>query len=676
MVWVAKEDATRRIRTEFPRDIRVEKNVRIPMRDGTELSANIWLPIDAEAHPVPAILEYIPYRKNDFTALRDSLRHPYFAGHGYASVRVDMRGSGDSEGVLFDEYLPQEQEDGIDVINWLAAQPWCTGNVGMIGKSWGGFNGVQIAAHAPEALKAVIALCFTDDRYTDDVHYRGGAVLGSEMLYWATTMLAYNARPADPKYVPNWREQWLERLHGSPALIETWLDHPLRDDYWKQGSINEDYSAIKAPILAVGGWNDGYINPVFRVLEHMGSPVKAIVGPWVHEYPEVATPGPAIGFLQEALRWYDQYLKGEDTGVENDPDLRVWMQEYQEPTATVPETAEGEFIGVQQWPPVDAKSVTLHGHGNGMLSAEGAADIDVLIDTPLSHGLYGGVWCPFGVPGDLASDQRHEDRLAVAFETAPATEEQSVLGFPELEFTVAADTDEAHLIARLCDVAPDGTSRLVNVGIVALHQSDDHSEIIPCKDQVQTRKLKLDAIGYDLAPGHKWRLALATHYWPRVWPTPIAPKLTLSNVSLTLPLAPTNVSPVAFEPPETAQPIGVSVEGNPTRTRDLQHDYLENSWTITEYSDTGMVRLADGIGFQQIEHDVYTIASDDPLSAKVTCERIINIERDGWTVRVEAISAMTGSGDSFRVVSRVELYDEDELVGEHRWDKTIQRARF
>ena len=118
------------------------------MQDGVRLSARIWLPEDAEQDPVPAILEYIPYRKDDATAVRDAGIHPYFAGHGYASVRVDLRGSGDSEGILLDEYLPQEQEDGVEVIRWLAAQEWCSGSVGMIGKSWGGFNGLQIAAHA------------------------------------------------------------------------------------------------------------------------------------------------------------------------------------------------------------------------------------------------------------------------------------------------------------------------------------------------------------------------------------------------------------------------------------------------------------------------------------------------------------------------------------------------
>src|SRR5260370_4509389 len=185
------------VKTEFPRAIREIAHIWIPLSDGTRLAARIWLPDDAEQNPVPAILEYIPYRKNDATATRDALMHPYFAGHGYAALRVDMRGSGDSDGILYDEYLLQEQDDALDALAWIAAQPWCTGNVGIIGKSWGGFNGLQIAARRPPELKAIISVCSTDDRYADDVHYIGGPVHPYRMQSRASAMLAYHARAPD-----------------------------------------------------------------------------------------------------------------------------------------------------------------------------------------------------------------------------------------------------------------------------------------------------------------------------------------------------------------------------------------------------------------------------------------------------------------------------------------------
>ena len=187
------------IRNDFPRVVREIENTWIPMPDGIRLAARIWLPKDSEVDPVPAILEYLPYRKRDGTVERDHLTHPYFAGHGYAGVRVDMRGTGDSEGVCLGEYLRQEQDDCLAVIEWLAEQPWCSGKVGMIGISWGGFNGLQVAARRPDALGAVISLCSTDDRYADDVHFMGGALL-AEKLGWGATAFAIAHTPPDPAY--------------------------------------------------------------------------------------------------------------------------------------------------------------------------------------------------------------------------------------------------------------------------------------------------------------------------------------------------------------------------------------------------------------------------------------------------------------------------------------------
>ena len=298
------------------------------MSDGTRLAARLWLPEDAERDPVPAILEYLPYRKGDAFAKRDTHHHPWFAGHGYAGVRVDLRGSGDSDGILLDEYLPQEQDDGLEVIAWLAEQPWCSGAVGMIGISWGGFNGLQIAARRPPALKAVISMCASDDRYADDVHYVGGCVLGVDMLSWAATMLTLTAMPPDPAAVGDgWRATWLERMERSPSMVEAWLAHQRRDDFWRQASVCEDYAAIEAPVYAVGGWADGYSNAVPRLVEGLPGPRKGLIGPWSHAFPQDGEPGPAIGFLQECKRWWDRWLKGIDNGIEREPVLRAWMQD-------------------------------------------------------------------------------------------------------------------------------------------------------------------------------------------------------------------------------------------------------------------------------------------------------------------------------------------------------------
>jgi len=200
------------------RKVREIENVFIPLKDGTKLAARIWLPVDAEKNPVPAILEYLPYRKRDGTAARDALTHPWFAARGYAGVRVDIRGTGESDGVLMDEYLKLEQDDCLEVLAWLARQPWCSGKCGMIGISWGGFNGLQVAARRPPSLKAVISLCSTDDRYADDVHYMGGALLVDNFA-WASMMFSLQTYPPDPLLVGDrWRKMWLERLEKLPQI--------------------------------------------------------------------------------------------------------------------------------------------------------------------------------------------------------------------------------------------------------------------------------------------------------------------------------------------------------------------------------------------------------------------------------------------------------------------------
>ena len=332
-----------RVVSDLPRPVRTLEHVWIPLSDGSRLGARIWLPEDAEDHPVPAVVDYIPYRKGDGTAPRDASRFAYLAGHGYAGVRVDIRGSGESDGVLTDEYLPQEQQDGVEVLRWLGEQSWCTGACGMIGISWGGFSGLQVAALRPPELKAVITLCSTDDRYADDVHYRGGAVLALEMLSWGTSMLSFNAMAPDPEiYGDGWRDAWLERIDGVEPYVHTWMEHQRRDSYWQQGSVCEDPAAIECAVYAVGGWVDGYSDAVLRLVESLHAPCHGLLGPWSHSFPDESEPGPSIGFMQECLRWWDRWLKEEETGVMDEPGLRAWMQEpWPRPRATASGRAAG-----------------------------------------------------------------------------------------------------------------------------------------------------------------------------------------------------------------------------------------------------------------------------------------------------------------------------------------------
>ena len=410
----------------FPRKVQEIPHLLIPLADGTRLAARLWLPVDAERKPVPAILEYLPYRKRDGTVVRDALTHPYLAGHGYACVRVDLRGSGDSDGVMLDEYAEQELADGEEVIAWLVSQSWCTGKVGMMGISWGGFNCLQIAARKPAGLEAVITLCSTDDRYRDDIHYKGGCLLG-ENLGWSATMLAYSSRAPDPALVGDrWRAMWLERLEAEPLLAVPWLQHPHRDAYWKRGSVCEDIGAIDAAVLAIGGWNDAYSNAVPRLVASVQSPVKGIIGPWAHKYPHFAVPEPRIGFLQEALRWWDQWLKGVDTGVDQDPAHRTYIMELGRPGASVAHIG-GRWVSDKVWP--SDRSELQRWYLNAQcLGQTPDANGKQTLSSPQHTGADSGEYCIIWMGPEFPGDQRQDDSGSLTFDTPPLAKPIDLVG--------------------------------------------------------------------------------------------------------------------------------------------------------------------------------------------------------------------------------------------------------
>jgi uncharacterized protein len=644
-------------RTEFPRRVREIENVWIPLSDGCRLAARVWLPEDAQADPVPALLEYIPYRKNDWTAKRDALKHPYLAGHGYAAVRVDMRGSGDSDGILLDEYLAQEQDDAVEVIAWLARQSWCTGKVGMFGISWGGFNALQVAARRPPELAAILTLCSTDDRYADDVHYIGGCVLGVDALPWASSMLVWNASSPDPAVVgERWRDMWFARLEETPPYIEAWLSHQRRDAYWKHGSVCEDFSAIECPVYAVGGWADGYTNAVFRLLAGLPGPRKGLVGPWAHGFPEEGVPGPAIGFLQESLRWWDHWLKGVDTGVMDEPMLRVWMEDPVEPRAHHDERP-GRWVAEPSWPPPNEERREL-----AVIEAE--CELEGLQAT----GVEAGLWCPYGDALDMPPDQRAEDGLSLASTSEPLGEPVEILGFPEVRLSLAVDRPGALVAARLCEVAPSGASTLVTRGVLNLTHRDSNEQPEPLEPGTRYDvRIPLKAIAHRFEAGARIRLAVSPTYWPWAWPSPEPVRLTVFQALLVLPIRaprPEDAKLRPFDPPESAPPLAIEMLAEAPTRRTVERDVGSGETVLTYSYGGGRRRLPNGIELDETTHETFRIVEGDPLSARVDVAETVGVARDDWRTRVETASTMTADAEAFHVENTVVAYEGDERVFE------------
>ncbi|MCB8876308.1 CocE/NonD family hydrolase [Acidisoma silvae] len=663
--------------------VTVTEQIWVPMTDGTRLAARLWLPDGAEAKPVPAILEYIPYRKRDGTRARDEPMHGYFATQGYGVLRVDMRGSGESDGLLEDEYVKQEQDDALEVIAWMAEQAWCDGAVGMMGKSWGGFNCLQVAMRRPPALKAILTVCSTTDRFANDIHYMGGGLL-NDNHWWGAIMLAFQARPADPLMRgADWRSEWIKRLNHMPFWPALWLAHQRRDAYWQHGSVCEDWSAIQCPVMAVGGWADSYTNAVPELLEHLNVPRLGLLGPWAHIYPQDGVPTPAIGFLQEATRWWDHWLKGQDRGIMAEPMLRAFVEDGQNPVSTTKPAVTGNWRGESAWPSRAIAETSFYPQMSKTLSTQPGSGT-AAIRSPLYTGTACGEWMGTGVIGDMPGDQRGDDGFSLVFDSEPLTEDVEILGNPVIELLLASDKLLGQMAVRLCDVSPTGASQRVSYAVLNLaHRdgSEDPQPMVPGKPTPMRLKLKM--CGHRFAAGHRIRFAISTAYWPILWPAPEAATLSidLAGSRFTLPVRNLGIAqtPVAFQPPAHGPFAPITQTSQSRLGRSVTIDTLTDTATYVTVGEGGL--FGEGVfRFDEIDltldHGLtrrLTVQADDPLSARSAISQYFDLGREGWRIRIETETEMTGSATDFRMTGQVRAYENGELVVERLYDQSFPR---
>ena len=662
--------------------LEVREHVVVPASDGVALSVNLFLPASA-AGPVPVILNMDPYRKDDWQKGWDLSLAAYFAERGYAYARLDVRGTGSSGGVALDEYTAAETQDGHDVVEWLAAQAWCTGSVGMWGLSYGGFTSIQVAATRPNGLKAIVPIQATDDRYTDDVHYVGGAMTVSELSQYAVSQVAMNAMPPLPEaWGEGWLDAWRERLDATPVWLFEWARRQRDGPYWRQGSLRPDDGRIEAAVLSIGGWMDGYVDAAIRMQASCANAagVRTIVGPWVHGLPSSAYPAPNIDWLHESVRWFDRWLKDEPNGADLEPPL-TWYHRDPTPPERFPKRLDGSWRAAA-WPP-SPPEVRRFVLDAGSLSAAAAAGegVDTFAHKPTA-GVRGGSLC-WGAghpPNGLAADLRLEDDAGPTYVSEPLAEPLDVLGMPVAVLHVSAARPVAHLVVRLGDVAPEGSIEQVSEGILNLTHRDSHTDPTPLEpNRLYEVRVPLRAAGYRFPAGHRIYLGIASAHWPVVWPSPGAGELSIhrgpsASSSLELPLAPAGgdgLDPPAFrsEPPQLVE---IGRETSVPATWETVEE-ADGSITIRTY-EAATSTLPDGVSTLYVDERLeMTASASDPGRGRFENACEYRLDRGGMKVDIVADGTTVATEAAFEMDVSIRVDLDGERFFERAWHEVIQR---
>jgi putative CocE/NonD family hydrolase len=647
----------------------------IPMPDGVRLAAELFVPTGgAPGERFPVLLEYLPYRKAESRARNHSL-YAYFVTRGYIVARVDIRGTGNSEGRLIEyEYSDRELQDGEAVIDWLATQPFSTGKVGMFGISWGGFNSIHLAMRNPPALAAIVAVDATDDLYQDDVHFIDGIL---HVDSWEMSQDLDNARPGAPDYRID-EEYFRNRFDAKPWML-TYKRQQRDGPFWDRTALKARYGSLRIPTFVIGGWYDGYRDSVPRMLEHVRAPIKAIIGPWSHFYPHDAEPMPRIEWRHEALRWFDHWLVGRDTGILDEPRFAVFVRRWH-PPGPVLERVDGEWRWEEGWPIERIRKRTFHPQPDHALSERAPRGATHRLRNHATTGVEAGgpvMWW-----GDAAPDQRPTDAMSLVYDSAPLEQELEILGFPEARLRVSADAPLADWFARLSDVAPDGAVTLVTgAGANGAHrESATHPKPLE-PGQTFSLPVEMHFTSWVFPKGHRIRLAINNAQWPMFWPTPYPMTTALvlgEETRLLLPVVPDGAwpKPDFLEPEEDPQLPGFESldEGTVSGYGEISSiDRNPQARTAKVTARNGALSRAPW-GTERFEETITHEASDEhPEATSVRGEHRTTVELPDRTLVWESQVWFRSDRENFLYDYTRRLLENGRLVREKTWKDVIPR---
>lgn len=652
-----------------------DERVWIEMSDGIRLAASLYLP-DSEP-PWPVVIEALPYRKDDVTSSYTAEYRRLRDEGNLAVARIDVRGTGSSEGLATDEYPAQEQQDMCEAIAWLAARPWSNGSVGMYGTSYSGFNSIQVAMERPDALKAIVAIYATDDRYTDDVHYQGGAKRGLDSIDYPLYMVAMNALPPVPSIAgEGWRDQWAERVEMLEPWLFRWLEEQDDGPYWRHGSLRPYYGRIACATMIVAGWADGYRNATFRAFEELTGPKRLLFGPWSHASAETALPGPHIDLVPEMIRWWDRWLRDEPNGVDDEPPITLFARRS---TKLEPDLKEvrGEWRFEPGWPLDRAQPCRLQ-LGDSQRPTGSKDALEVRGDVGVTASISCAGHLPFGQPFDQRQDEGH----SLVYDFGVLDEELEILGYPTLDVTVTASAPVAFLSAKLCDVFEDGTSILVSRGFLNLTHRESLSQPQPLDPGRAYRvTVELDVTSWTFEAGHRLRLDLAGADWPNVWPPPQPVTLTIDprDSALELPVvqggSPISARPT-LQPPPPSPTKGTGVEDPDASTRPTvwrwEHDILgRRSRVVIDHGSSSSLEIGGAMEEHYFGHCAASSADPGDAAAEGGARYRLDWPEGNATAEVHMI--LTSDANAYKVSLDLSVGENDDVKWTRRWERDFPR---
>lgn len=663
----------------LPPGVRFE-SIRIQMPDGVHLAALLYLPSQI-GRPIPSLLHTVPYRHSP--DMGTYMGMGYYAQHGYAELYLDVRGTGGSEGVALDEYTVQEHADTVRIIEWLSKQRWSNGAVGMYGTSYSAFNSVQIAAeYHPPALKAIFALCGTDDRYTDDIHHPGGIMLMVDNS-WALGMVTKNATPGAPDF--NMDSQAALDRWNTPPWLQVYLHNQLDGPHYRRGSLAPDYSRLKTPTFLGGGYLDMYQNFVPRIMRNSPAISRGILGPWHHS---MTWPGPVLDWYALRLRWFDHWLKGIDTGMLAEPRVSFYMPEWKRKAFRDAGAIPGEWRYLDAFPdsvfhppdklflrpaPELPRSTALAmdpapDRGGGLSELTGEPSALKLRYYPSRGGSTDSLG-PDSSEGYYGLDARGENVWGLVFDTPPLKERLEMLGFAQAHLYVSSTAALANWMVQLYDLAPDGTSYLVTRGF--LNGTHRHSHTNPellVPNEIYAIDVQLFCAGYRFSPAHVIRLVVTNAEFPVVWPSPYPMTTTLYTGG--------------DQPSFIALPVLPALTYLQGRLPILSDAAIPGKTWRSGDEMTGYQLTRDFVSGEAIAH--YKMGADelwcrvndnDPAQASMQLSTRVLHTPEGAARRIEALAegSLKSTVDTFVMDIKCTLLENDRVVREKRWQDTVKR---